>query len=120
MSNDTNPYAGLPPYIVVFGPRANCTLDICPLSASVYGYRPSLAANAAFIALFSIAGAIHLYLGIRWKSWFFMACMLLGCVSAVIGYIGRIMMYYNPFNFAAFMMQISECTHTLNSWMDFH
>ncbi|KAK4100385.1 hypothetical protein N658DRAFT_101857 [Parathielavia hyrcaniae] len=95
-----------PPNVVVFGPNANCTLDICPVEISVYGYRPSLAASITFIALYAIAIVIHAYLGIRWKQWWFMSCMLVGAVNAIIGYAGRIMMYYNPFSFAAFMIQI--------------
>jgi hypothetical protein len=100
-----------PPYAVVFGPRANCTLDICPVEISVYRYRPSLAANIVFIALYAVAAAIHLYLGIRWKQWWYMGCMLVGAVNAIIGYAGRVMMYYNPFSFAAFMIQIGEFKH---------
>jgi hypothetical protein len=34
--------------------------------------------------------------------------MLAGAANAIIGYVGRVMLYYNPFNFAAFMLQISE------------
>lgn len=101
--------------MVVFGPRANCTLDICPVQYSVYGYRPSLAANVSFIALNALAALIHMYLGFRWKQWWFMGCMLVGAVNAIIGYVGRVMMYYNPFNFSAFMLQISE----LPSWSAF-
>ncbi|KAK3901078.1 RTA1 like protein-domain-containing protein [Staphylotrichum tortipilum] len=95
-----------PPYAVVFGPRANCTLNICPLQYSVYGYRPSLAASYTFITLNALAGLVHAYLGFRWKQWWFMGCMLVGTVNAVIGYVGRVMMYWNPFNFSAFMLQI--------------
>ncbi|KZL85949.1 parasitic phase-specific protein psp-1 protein [Colletotrichum incanum] len=42
-----------------------------------------------------------------------MGCMVFGAMNAVLGYAGRIVMYYNPFNFAAFMVQISK--RTLNS-----
>lgn len=98
---------GIPPYTVVFGPKGNCSLEICPIEHSVYGYRPSLGANIAFIGLFAVAGIAHGYLGFRWKTWFFAAAMELGCISAIIGYTGRVMMFYNPFNFNAFMLQIS-------------
>jgi hypothetical protein len=98
----------IPPYTVVFGPGANCTLDICPVQLSVYGYRPSLAANTTFIAFYGLAIVIHTYLGIRWRQWWFMVCMITGAINAIIGYIGRVLMYYNPFNFAAFMLQISK------------
>lgn len=96
------------PYAVVFGPKANCTLELCPVELSVYGYRPSLAANITLIALYAVAAAIHTYLGIRWRQWWFMGCMIVGAVNAIIGYIGRVLLYYNPFNFAAFMIQIGK------------
>jgi hypothetical protein len=98
----------VPPYVVVFGPKANCTLDICPVQISVYGYLPNLAANVAFLALYVISAMIHTFLGVRWKTWFFMGCMVAGALNAVIGYSGRILLHYNPFNFAAFMMQIGK------------
>jgi hypothetical protein len=106
MSSDAGPFRP-PPHAIVFGPKANCTLEICPVDATVYGYRPSLAANITLIALYALAAAIHTYLGIRWKQWWFMCCILVGAASAIIGYIGRVMLYSNPFSFNAFMLQIS-------------
>ncbi|ODM21991.1 hypothetical protein SI65_02835 [Aspergillus cristatus] len=41
-----------------------------------------------------------------------MGAMSVGCVSALLGYVGRVMMYYNPFNFDAFMLQIILVTTT--------
>ncbi|KAM0273378.1 hypothetical protein ACHAPA_001531 [Fusarium lateritium] len=89
-----------------FGSDSPCNLDNCPIDWSLYGYRPSLAANIVFVVLFSLIGFVHTYLGFRWKSWGFMTGMLLGCISEIVGYVGRIMMYYNPFSFNAFMIQI--------------
>ncbi|KAH8647878.1 RTA1 like protein-domain-containing protein [Xylariales sp. PMI_506] len=96
----------LPPHIVVFGPHANCTLEICPIESSVYGYRPSLPANVCLAVLFALAGTVHAYLGLLWRTWFFSACMLMGCSSVVGGYIARTFMYADPWNFGAFMTQI--------------
>ncbi|KAJ5372862.1 RTA1 like protein-domain-containing protein [Penicillium concentricum] len=50
--------------------------------------------------------AIHIYLGFRWKSWWYMWCMILGCTHEIAGYIGRVLMYYNPWSFVAFILQI--------------
>lgn len=100
---------GVPPaarFAIPFGPAANCTLDICPIEWSVYGYRPSLGANGAFIALYAIAFIIHTYLAFRWRKWFFSAAMQVCCLNGILGYAARIGMYYNPFSFSWFMMQI--------------
>ena len=103
----------LPDGLIAYGPNANCTLAICPVSASVYEYRPSLGANSAFIAIFGIAGIIHLVLGLRRRTWWFTICVLLGVIDEMIGYGGRVMLYQNPFNFNAFIMQIGMSTiHT--------
>ncbi|CAG9948029.1 unnamed protein product [Clonostachys rosea f. rosea IK726] len=96
----------LPPGTIIFGPDATCTLDTCPVDWSIYSYRPSLPGNATLLALFGVVGIIHTYLGIRWKSWGFMVGMQLGCISEIIGYIGRIMLYNNPWSFIGFMIQI--------------
>lgn len=74
----------------------------------MFGYRPSLAANITFLALFAVIGIVHTYLGYRWRTWGFMTGMLLGCLSEILGYVGRIMLWYNPFSYNGFLLQISE------------
>ncbi|KAI2470563.1 RTA1-domain-containing protein [Annulohypoxylon bovei var. microspora] len=96
--------SGIP--LIPFGPSATCTLDLCPLEMSVLQYRPSLGGNIAFIGIFAVLLFTHGVLGILWKSWWFLGCMTVGCVAEIIGYAGRIMLFYNPFSFAGFMMQI--------------
>ncbi|OTA61996.1 RTA1-domain-containing protein [Hypoxylon sp. EC38] len=95
---------GLP--LIPFGPQATCTLDTCPLEWSVLEYRPSLGGNIAFICIFGVLMLTHTALGVLWKSWWFLGCMAVGCLTEILGYGGRIMLYYNPFSFAGFMMQI--------------
>ncbi|KAL8913010.1 MAG: hypothetical protein Q9171_002078 [Xanthocarpia ochracea] len=93
---------------VVYGPDANCTLAICPAELSVYQYRPSLAANVCFLLFFAIAMIIHLGIGIKWRSWFFVFCMFWGCVCEIIGYGGRLLLWQNPFSFEGFLIQITS------------
>jgi hypothetical protein len=95
-----------------FGPGANCTLALCPIEWTVYQYRPSLPANIVFLVLYAVALAIHLYLGIRWRSWGFMAFMAVGCLYAMIGYAGRIVLWTDPWSFPAFMIQMVCITGT--------
>ncbi|GJN71356.1 RTA-like protein [Purpureocillium lilacinum] len=105
MSSTSAPPA-LPNNLIAFGPDANCTLALCPVEWSVYQYRPSLAANITFLVLFAIAGAVHIFLGVKWRSWGFMSFMIFGCLVEMIGYVGRIILYNNPFSFGGFMIQI--------------
>jgi hypothetical protein len=93
---------------VIYGPEANCTLELCPISATIFEYRPSLAANVSFIVLFGVSFFIHLYQGTRSKKWTFMIANLLGCAIEMIGYGGRVMMWKNPWSFVGFIMQIGE------------
>ncbi|KAJ6437955.1 RTA-like protein [Purpureocillium lavendulum] len=105
MSSTSAPQA-LPSNLIAFGPDANCTLADCPVEWSVYQYRPSLPANIIFLALFAIAGVVHIFLGVKWRSWGFMSFMIFGCLVEIIGYTGRIILYNSPFSFGGFMIQI--------------
>jgi hypothetical protein len=93
---------------ITYGPNENCTLALCPIEDSIFEYQPSLAANAVFIALFGITLIIHLIQFFRWRTWFFSTAILWGCITEMIGYGGRIIMWQNPFSFPGFIMQIGE------------
>lgn len=91
-----------------FGPDANCTLEHCSPNWSVYGYRPTLGVNIAFLAVFFAALLIHVYIGLRWRAWSFMGCMISGCLDEMLGYGARIWMFYDLWNFNAFMIQVGK------------
>jgi hypothetical protein len=93
---------------ITYGPDENCTLTLCPVKASLYEYRPSLPANAIFVALFGVNLVIHIIQGLQWRAWAFMIAMFWGCTCEIIGYGGRIIMWQNPFSFTGFMIQIGR------------
>lgn len=95
-----------PPDKDIFGPAANCTLDTCPIEWSTYKYRPSLPANIIILIMFTIAWILHVFLGIRWRTLWFLNFMMIGCGAEIIGYIGRILMWKNPFGFPGFLLQV--------------
>jgi hypothetical protein len=105
----TNPTNGLT--YAYGGDGANCTISVCPTELSIYGYRPSIPFSATLLALYGMAIAAHVYLGIRYKKWGFMVTMALGCVTEIIGYVGRILYNQNPWDDAGFLIQISEPHH---------
>ena len=97
----------LPFGLIAYGPNANCTLQLCPVEWSVIGYRPWRAANGTFIGLFGLAMVVHILAGFRWRTWGFTICMVLGCIDEILGYLARVMLYFNPFSFTGFLMEIS-------------
>ncbi|KAF1842546.1 RTA1-domain-containing protein [Cucurbitaria berberidis CBS 394.84] len=78
----------------------------CPVEGTLYGYAPSLAANAFFAGFFGLALILQLYLGIRYKTWTYMIALSLGCVAESAGYAGRIIMHNNPYDDNGFKLQI--------------
>lgn len=79
--------------------RAACTLKTCPIKESYYAYRPSLPTNAVFLALFSFSlCSFILQAALSRRFIGFTIAMVSGCLLEVLGYIGRIMSWYNPFN----------------------
>lgn len=91
---------------VTYGPGENCTLAVCPVQASIYQYRPSLAANAALLALYGVSLVITVAQSIKHRTWIFLSTIFFGYAAEMIGYGGRIMLYHNPFAFVGFIVQI--------------
>ncbi|KAI1755546.1 parasitic phase-specific protein PSP-1 [Xylaria castorea] len=92
--------------IIPFGPDATCTLELCPIEYSIFQYRPSLAANITFIVLHFILMLSHLGVGLRLGNWWFSGSVIAGCVSNIIGYGGRVLLWQDPFSFSGFLLQI--------------
>ncbi|KAG0647624.1 Efflux pump [Hyphodiscus hymeniophilus] len=78
----------------------------CPVEETVYGYYPSLGANAFFCAYFATFTIVNLILAFRYQTWVFGTLVILGSLSEFIGYIGRIIMHSNPWSNVGFEMQI--------------
>lgn len=78
--------------------RDSCTLETCPLNLSYWGYRPSLPANALFAAIFGLSLLLFIAQGALSKRFLgFTIAMVCGTALEVVGYIGRILSYNNPF-----------------------
>ncbi|KAL8936617.1 MAG: hypothetical protein Q9216_004832 [Gyalolechia sp. 2 TL-2023] len=86
----------------------DCTAvtELCVVEATTYGYRPDLGANIFFLVIFGVLGGIQLLQGFRWRTWTFVIAMALGCLTEVVGYIGRMLMNDNPWSSVGFNMQI--------------
>lgn len=81
-----------------------CTKETCPVTLATIPYVPSLAGNIIFVGIWGVAAALHLGLGIKFRTWTFMVALILGCALEVMGYIGRVLLNSNPFNEDAFLM----------------
>lgn len=90
------------------GDYQNCEVDVCPIELSIYGYRPSLPLSIVLIVLYALCMAAQVFLGVKHKTWSFMVAMLLGCITEIIGYVGRILYYYHPWTGSGFIIQIGK------------
>ncbi|CAG9950443.1 unnamed protein product [Clonostachys rosea f. rosea IK726] len=97
-------------YYQSFGKHANCTLEVCPIEATIYKYNPSKPVNTALAVIFGLIMVGHIYLGVRWKTWGYMVSMILGCLFEIAGYACRIVLHKNPFKFIPFVVQTVALT----------
>ena len=92
-----------------------CTLQTCSVSTGTVPYQPNVGGNAFYATLFATFLVIQLYLGIRTKTWSFTVPMLFGLILEIAGYIGRILLHDNPWDFNLFILQVRlpRSDHTL-------
>ena len=76
---------------------ALCNITLCDLTLAHFDYIPSLGGNAVYAAIFGVYLITNVFLGIRYKTWGYSAALFLGLYGEIIGYIGRILLYQNPF-----------------------
>ena len=78
--------------------QTKCSLTTCDLTLAAFDYRASLPGNALYAAIFGLYLLTNIYLGIRHKTWGYMVAMVVGLIGELIGYIGRILLWQNPFD----------------------
>ncbi|KAM3065304.1 phospholipid-translocating ATPase rsb1 [Clarireedia jacksonii] len=83
-----------------------CTLETCDLTLSSFEYRPTVAGNVIYAAIFVIAILAQTYLGVVHKTWGYMVAMLFGLFLELLGYIARILVHANPFDNDYFLMYL--------------
>jgi hypothetical protein len=82
---------------------SSCTVQTCPIECGQITFLPTLPGNATYCALLGLILLLQAVLGLRYKTWGFMAGMCSGLILEVIGYAGRVMLHYNPFSFNNFL-----------------
>ena len=87
-----------------------CTVSTCPISYGVVEYRPNVAGNILYAALFGMLLVGQIGLGIYYRTWGFLAAVGSGLILEVIGYIGRIMLHSNPFTLDNFLVYLVPLT----------
>ncbi|XDG07452.1 hypothetical protein ABKA04_007067 [Annulohypoxylon sp. FPYF3050] len=85
----------------------DCNATVCPYDKSFYQYRIDIVPNAVFLGLFSLSLLFFLgtYAFTR-RGAVFAIAMILGLLSEIIGYIGRIMSWNNQWSENGFLIQI--------------
>lgn len=84
-------------------PIVPCTLQTCPLQDGIITYQPSLGANGFFLVCLAIMLVIQIFIGLKYRTWSFSIGMCGGLILEIVGYIGRIQLHYDPFQFNYFI-----------------
>ncbi|KAH9211880.1 RTA1 like protein-domain-containing protein [Leptodontidium sp. 2 PMI_412] len=84
----------------------DCTVDTCPVSASVYGYYPNKPVTLILIVLFGISMILHIYQAIKSRSWTFLVALGVGCFGESVGYVGRLLLRNDPWSRAYLGIQL--------------
>ncbi len=90
---------------------STCTLETC--SVKEYGqiqYIPTLAGNALYCGIFGLGLVLQLLLGIRYKTWGYLAGMSCGISLEIVGYVGRLMLNNNIFDKNSFIIYLIGLT----------
>lgn len=84
----------------------DCPLKVDGVQFANMSYRPNLAGNTLFTAIFGIFLVLQIAFGIRYKTRGFAIAMSCGLVLEIVGYIGRILMRNHMFDFNYFIMYV--------------
>lgn len=84
--------------LTLLADQALCSLSTCDFTLAAFDYRASLPGNAFYATIFGIFLIMNIYLGMRHKTWGYMIAMCVGLVGEIIGYVGRILLWQNPFD----------------------
>lgn len=81
-----------------------CTLETCPISLANFTYLPTVPGNIVYLVIFALILFAQIFFGVRHKTWSFLGGMFGGLVLEVLGYVGRVLDHYSPFNFNWFLL----------------
>ena len=113
MSNSTG-LTGLKPFphgnVTLINNNDLCILALCDLTLAHFDYLPSLGGNALYATIFGACFFTQLVLGIKYRTWGFMAATTIGMLTEIIGYVARLMMNSNPFTKSNFLMYLVTLT----------
>ncbi|KAI1943997.1 hypothetical protein LOZ66_000585 [Ophidiomyces ophidiicola] len=85
----------------------DCTFETCNILDSWYKYRPSFVANLILTIIFGLSAITYTIQGVATRRFIgFSIAMALGTAGETTGYVGRILMWQNPWKQIPFMIQI--------------
>ena len=73
-------------------------------------YIPNLGANAFYLTWFAVAAVAQIGLGIKFRTWGYMAAMIGGCALEIVGYVARIGLHDDIFDNNQFIIYLVGLT----------
>ncbi|CZS96236.1 hypothetical protein WAI453_009831 [Rhynchosporium graminicola] len=84
----------------------DCTFETCSVKQSVYGYLPNKPVTIILIVLFGMSMLMHIFQGVKSRSWTFVVALGIGCFGESVGYVGRVLLRDDPWSRAYLGIQL--------------
>jgi len=100
-----------PPNSIYWDEPYLCNYTTCPLIPfGQIQYRPTLAGNALFLAIFVLGLICCVGLSIRYRTWGYLVAIIGGTALEIVGYLGRILLWQDDFNNNNFIIYLVGLT----------
>lgn len=84
------------------------------MSDAILNYRPTIAGNVTYLAIFAFFLIVHAFLGIRYKTWGVLIGTTCCFICESIGYAGRLIYNNNPIPLSNFLLYAQAHEHLLD------
>jgi hypothetical protein len=100
-----------PPNSIYWQEPYLCNYTTCPLDPfGQIKYRPSLAGNVIYLAIFALGLLVNIGLAIKYRTWGYLVAIVGGTGLEIVGYIGRVMLWQDDFNNNYFIIYLVGLT----------
>ncbi|KAI5205408.1 putative RTA1 domain protein [Aureobasidium subglaciale] len=86
--------------------KDDCKLGVCSLDYAQIEYVPTFAGNLAYLIVFAVFLPAQIGLVWKYRTWGYFVGMFCGILLEILGYVARVLLHDNPFDFDQFVLYL--------------